>query len=275
MLVAITGYDAVSLQPNAGSQGELAGLLAIRAYHRSRGDDQRDGLPHPVVGPRHQRGQRGDGRHATWSWSPATSAATSTSTTCGPRPTTHGRRLAAAMVTYPSTHGVFEAGIGEHLRDRPRPRRPGVRRRRQPQRARRAGPARPIRRRRQPPQPAQDVLHPPRRRRSRRRPGGGPRPPRAVPARPPAARRGGRRRPGPVVGGALGLGRHPAHLVGLHHADGRATACAAATAAAILNANYMARRLDAALPRALHGRRTAWSPTSASSTCARSPRPPA
>ena len=41
MLVAITGYDAVSLQPNAGSQGELAGLLAIRAYHRSRGDDER------------------------------------------------------------------------------------------------------------------------------------------------------------------------------------------------------------------------------------------
>ncbi len=41
MLVAITGYDAVSLQPNAGSQGELAGLLAIRAYHRSRGDHQR------------------------------------------------------------------------------------------------------------------------------------------------------------------------------------------------------------------------------------------
>ena len=40
-LATITGYDAVSLQPNAGSQGELAGLLAIRAYHRSRGDDQR------------------------------------------------------------------------------------------------------------------------------------------------------------------------------------------------------------------------------------------
>ena len=38
MLVAITGYDAVSLQPNAGSQGEFAGLLAIHAYHRSRGD---------------------------------------------------------------------------------------------------------------------------------------------------------------------------------------------------------------------------------------------
>src|SRR5690606_33376041 len=42
MLVEITGYDAVSLQPNAGSQGEFAGLLAIRAYHRSRGESERD-----------------------------------------------------------------------------------------------------------------------------------------------------------------------------------------------------------------------------------------
>ena len=42
MLVAITGYDAVSLQPNAGSQGEFAGLLAIHAYHRSRGDTADD-----------------------------------------------------------------------------------------------------------------------------------------------------------------------------------------------------------------------------------------
>ena len=41
-LAAITGYDAVSLQPNAGSQGELAGLLAIRAFHRGRGDHRRD-----------------------------------------------------------------------------------------------------------------------------------------------------------------------------------------------------------------------------------------
>ena len=41
-LCAITGYDAVSLQPNAGSQGEFAGLLAIRGYHRARGDEQRD-----------------------------------------------------------------------------------------------------------------------------------------------------------------------------------------------------------------------------------------
>jgi glycine dehydrogenase len=60
MLVEITGYDAVSLQPNAGSQGEYAGLLAIRAYHRSRGDHERQVC---LVGPWHQRGERSDVRH--------------------------------------------------------------------------------------------------------------------------------------------------------------------------------------------------------------------
>ena len=78
MLLAITGYDAVSLQPNAGSQGELAGLLAIRAYHRSRGDDQRTVCLIPSSAPRHQRRQRGHGRACGWwSW-PATTTATST-----------------------------------------------------------------------------------------------------------------------------------------------------------------------------------------------------
>ena len=48
-LVEITGYDAVSLQPNAGSQGEFAGLLAIRGYHRDRGDDAARRVPDPVV----------------------------------------------------------------------------------------------------------------------------------------------------------------------------------------------------------------------------------
>ena len=66
-LCEITGYDAVSLQPNAGSQGEFAGLLAIRAYHRSRGDVGPHGLPDPVERPRHQRRQRRDGGHARWS----------------------------------------------------------------------------------------------------------------------------------------------------------------------------------------------------------------
>ena len=64
-LCAVTEYDAVSLQPNAGSQGELAGLLAIRGYHAARGaagpDKPARRLPHPRVRARHQRGQRGAG----------------------------------------------------------------------------------------------------------------------------------------------------------------------------------------------------------------------
>jgi glycine dehydrogenase len=112
MLATITGYDAVSLQPNAGSQGELAGLLAIRAYHRSRGDTERDvclipssahgtnaasavmaGLSVVVVGC------DGDGNVDMTDLRAKAGAA--------------GPRLAAAMVTYPSTHGVFEEGIAE------------------------------------------------------------------------------------------------------------------------------------------------------------------
>ena len=63
-LAELTGYDAVSLQPNAGSQGELAGLLAIRAYHRSRGEARPGRLPDPLERARHERRQRGDGRAA-------------------------------------------------------------------------------------------------------------------------------------------------------------------------------------------------------------------
>ena len=60
----ITGYDAVSLQPNAGSQGEYAGLLAIRKYHAARGERAARRLPDPRVGARHERGVGRDGRHA-------------------------------------------------------------------------------------------------------------------------------------------------------------------------------------------------------------------
>ena len=63
-LAEITGYDAVSLQPNAGSQGEFAGLLAIRNYHRANGESDRDVCLIPAQRPRHERGERGDGRHA-------------------------------------------------------------------------------------------------------------------------------------------------------------------------------------------------------------------
>ncbi|MDW3715716.1 MULTISPECIES: aminomethyl-transferring glycine dehydrogenase [Pseudomonas] len=112
MLCAATGYDAVSLQPNAGSQGEYAGLLAIRAYHLSRGDDQRDICLIP------------QSAHGT---NPATANMVGMRvvvTACDARGNVdiadlkakaeeHRDRLAAIMITYPSTHGVFEEGIRE------------------------------------------------------------------------------------------------------------------------------------------------------------------
>ena len=112
MLCKITGYAAVSLQPNAGSQGEYAGLLAIRAWHRSRGDNQRNICLIP------------SSAHGT---NPASAQL------CGMKVVVvkcddmgnvdlqdlrdkaeqHSEELAAIMVTYPSTHGVFEEGIRE------------------------------------------------------------------------------------------------------------------------------------------------------------------
>ena len=101
----------------------------------------------------------------------------------------HAGQVAAIMLTYPSTHGVFEETVTEVCDRGARRGRPGLRGRRQPQRAGGAGPAGPVRRRRVPPQPAQDVLHPARRRRARRGPGRGRCPPRPVPARQHRARR--------------------------------------------------------------------------------------
>ncbi|MDV9031007.1 aminomethyl-transferring glycine dehydrogenase [Pseudomonas sp. RAC1] len=112
MLCAATGYDAVSLQPNAGSQGEYAGLLAIRAYHRSRGDSHRDICLIP------------SSAHGT---NPATAHMAGMRvvvTACDARgnvdvddlrakASQHREHLAALMITYPSTHGVFEEAIGE------------------------------------------------------------------------------------------------------------------------------------------------------------------
>ena len=112
MLVECTGYDAVSLQPNSGAQGEYAGLLAIRAYHRSRGDDHRDVCLIP------------DSAHGT---NPASAQM------CGMKVVVtktdangnvdvedirvnaekYSDRLAAIMMTYPSTHGVFEEEVVE------------------------------------------------------------------------------------------------------------------------------------------------------------------
>lgn len=112
MLCTLTGFDSFSLQPNAGAAGEYAGLMVIRAYHLSRGDDHRDVCIIPVSA------------HGT---NPASAAM------CGMKIVAVGtdakgninieelrkaaesnrENLAALMVTYPSTHGVYEEGIDE------------------------------------------------------------------------------------------------------------------------------------------------------------------
>jgi glycine dehydrogenase len=112
MLVAITGYDAVSLQPNAGSQGEFAGLMAIRAYHLSRGDSQRIICLIP------------SSAHGTNAASAVMAGMKVVVIACDEngnvdvadlraKASQAGNELAAIMVTYPSTHGVFEEAIGE------------------------------------------------------------------------------------------------------------------------------------------------------------------
>ena len=111
-LCEITGYDAVSLQPNAGSQGEFAGLLAIRAWHHSRGDADRDVCLIPASA------------HGTNAASAAMVGMRVVVVACDDdgnvdledltaKLESHRREVAALMVTYPSTHGVFEEAIGD------------------------------------------------------------------------------------------------------------------------------------------------------------------
>ncbi|MGI9015094.1 MAG: aminomethyl-transferring glycine dehydrogenase [Phycisphaerales bacterium] len=106
----ITGFAAVSLQPNAGSQGEYAGLLAIRAYHESRNDQQRDVCLIPTSA------------HGTNPASAVVAGMRVVAVTCDERGNVdlndlrkkaeqHREALAAFMITYPSTHGVFEKSI--------------------------------------------------------------------------------------------------------------------------------------------------------------------
>jgi glycine dehydrogenase len=111
-LAEITGYDAVSVQPNAGSQGELAGLLAIHAYHRARGDRDRDVCLIP------------SSAHGTNAASAVMAGMRVVVVACDSdgnvdlddlarKIEAHRERLAAIMVTYPSTHGVYERSIAE------------------------------------------------------------------------------------------------------------------------------------------------------------------
>ncbi len=108
-LAEITGFDAVTMQPNAGSQGEYAGLLAIRGYHRSKGDDHRNICLIP------------SSAHGTNPASAAMAGMSVVVVRCTEdgnidiedlkaKAATHAANLAALMFTYPSTHGVFEEG---------------------------------------------------------------------------------------------------------------------------------------------------------------------
>jgi glycine dehydrogenase len=111
-LATVTGYAGVSIQPNAGSQGELAGLLAIAAYHRSNGHDHRDVCLIP---------SSAHGTNAASAVMAGMRVVVVKATELGEvdlddlkaKCVEHADDLAAIMVTYPSTHGVYEHGITE------------------------------------------------------------------------------------------------------------------------------------------------------------------
>ncbi|HEV3241001.1 MAG TPA: aminomethyl-transferring glycine dehydrogenase [Casimicrobiaceae bacterium] len=112
MLCAVTGYAAVSLQPNAGSQGEYAGLLVIRAYHASRGEAHRDVclIPASAHGTNPASAQMAGMRVVVVACDAQGNVDLADLRT---KADAHRHDLAAIMITYPSTHGVFEAGIRE------------------------------------------------------------------------------------------------------------------------------------------------------------------
>ena len=110
-LCEVTGYDRISLQPNAGSQGELAGLLAIHAYHESRGDHDRD----IVLIPQSAHGT--NAASAVLAGLKVVVVATAEDGNIDlddvrAKLAAHKGRVAAIMITYPSTHGVYESEVG-------------------------------------------------------------------------------------------------------------------------------------------------------------------
>jgi glycine dehydrogenase len=112
MLCACTGYDAVSLQPNAGSQGEYAGLLAIRAFHASRGEAHRNVclIPGSAHGTNPATAQMAGMQVVVVACDDKGNVDVTDLTAKAEQ---HSRQLAAIMITYPSTHGVFETAIRE------------------------------------------------------------------------------------------------------------------------------------------------------------------
>ena len=111
-LVEITGYDAVSLQPNSGAQGEFAGLMAVRSYHRARGEEHRTVCLIPASA------------HGTNAASAAMAGMDVVVVKTAPDGTVdfddleakiakHAEKLSVIMITYPSTHGVYESRVAE------------------------------------------------------------------------------------------------------------------------------------------------------------------
>ena len=111
-LSEITGYSAVSLQPNAGSQGEYAGLLAIDAFHRSNGDQQRKIclIPESAHGTNPASAQMAGMKVVPIS---CDKKGNINLEDLSEKASKHSNELAAIMITYPSTHGVFETTVTE------------------------------------------------------------------------------------------------------------------------------------------------------------------
>ena len=112
MLCACTGYDAMSLQPNAGSQGEYAGLLAIKAFHNANGESQRDIclIPSSAHGTNPASAQMANMQVMVVKCDEKGNVDIDD---LNEKITANPKRIAAIMITYPSTHGVFEEGVTE------------------------------------------------------------------------------------------------------------------------------------------------------------------
>ena len=222
-LCAITGFDAICMQPNSGAQGEYAGLLAIRKYHESRHQGARDIclIPSSAHGTNPASAQMAGMRVVIVECDEAGNVDLDD---LKGKAAEAGDKLACLMATYPSTHGVYEEGISEICEVIHQPRRSGVHGWRQPQRAGRIGAAGGHWCRRLAHEPAQDLLHSPWRRRAGhgadwcagasgavrgQSPGGADR-------RAAAAERRGQR-------GALGQREHFADQLDVHRHDGAAT----------------------------------------------------
>jgi glycine dehydrogenase len=217
-LAEITGFAAVSLQPNAGSQGEYAGLLAIRRFHESRGDAERNVclIPQSAHGTNPASAVMAGMKVVVVKTASNGNIDVDDLRARAEEHADRSRRVDGDLPLHPRClRGVDPRGV----RYGPPQRRPGVHGRRQHERAGRALPAGRLRRRRLPPEPPQDLLHPPWRRWTG---DGADRGGRAPDSLSPGTPGGPGERAGEPrgVGRALGEREHPPDLLGLHQAHG-------------------------------------------------------